>query len=540
MRDIEENRDLINTQIAAICSSPYFARSSRLKKFLKFVVTFHLNNPEDKLSSFLIASDCFNRDVSKDPNDAYVRNVASQTRASLKNYYASLDVQPEIVIQLADKGYGISFSWNEQQTPPPLQVSIDQTLRHTAEPAQPPHKLQPTIAVLPFQCLGGDELHGIVGKLLAGTLITNLAQSKYLHVLSSRTTSRFETSSLGTQQLGRALNADYIAEGRFYVQGNTVRLQVELSSSDYDEVIWADQFRSEIDAVVSESDGLSEQILNGISRHLLHHELQRALSTPLQSLKCHSLLIGSINTMHRGQLSDLSKAKDMLLELQERNPSHATPFAHLAYWGILKHAGNGTHQVSADTRKFVEEHVNRALEIDSKHPIALTAKGIVTAHFDGNFAQARSSYEKAILYSPNETAAMGRLAIAQLYTDSASSALATAQTAIKLSPADPELHFYQGVAAMAYFGQRRYHDAIRSAEASYELFPNQLANLRTLIGSYTAIDEHKRADKYKHHLLRLEPSFNLQDYKENSPFPQQEIIQRLNSMLKQSGLPSCA
>ena len=536
MSGTQFERDTIASLMAKIEVSPSFIRSKRLQKFLNFVVDFHLDNPSKKLSSIVIASDCFDRDPIKDPNDAYVRNIASQTRAALKSYYASLDEQPDVVIQLANKGYQPQFSSPQEilgtETPEPQQR------KSTKATPNLNNRLLPTIAVLPFECRGGDELHGIVGELLSGVLIANLAKSRHLHVISQRTSSQFGESLQSTSQLGAELGADYIVEGRYVVHGDSLRLQVELSCCGFDEVIWAEQFRSSVEAVVQEHDELTDQILSSIGQHLFQHEVQRSLNTPLHSLQCHSLLIGGINIMHRGSANDMTQAKEMLEQLQQRNPHHATPHAHLAYWGILNYVRDGARASTENAREYVLGHADRAIAIDTQHPVALTAKGAFSSHFSGDFDNAREHYEKAILYSPNEASAMGRLSVTEVFTRSASQAFNTANKAIKTSPFDPELYFFHCTAATAAFGDKQYEEAIVSAELSNTLSPNNPLNLRTLIGACTALNKKEQAEKYKSLLLAVEPSFNLKSFRERSLFlPKHEIIERLTHLLEQSGLP---
>lgn len=514
-----------------VLASPAFQRSAKQSAFLRFVVE---RNCEGTVpSSFEIATDCFDRPAIDDPNDAYVRNIASQTRKSLKNYYNALHTQPDIVIQLAEKGYKItcpSSTSTSLATPSPILAPATANLA-------PSHKLLPTIAVIPFHCSAGSSEHGVLGHILSDTLITNLAKSKYMRVISRRTSIQFDDSKHTTHELGKMLNADYIVEGRFYVHGDTLRVQAELCSCNSNEVIWAEQMRSTVEAVVAETDELVDQLLYGVTSQLLNHELQRALSAPLASLQCHSLMIASINIMHRGTSNDINRAKDMLELLTQRNPLHAAPYAHLAYLGVLDNVRDADHGETYLSRQFVQENTKRALDIDSQHPIALTANGAIKSHFEGDFIAARSFYEQAIKYAPNEAPTMGRLSVAQLYTESPSKALKTVMRAIAVSPFDPELYFFHSAAAAAAFGEKKYKQAIENAEKSSDLFPTHSSNLRTLIGAYTALNDHESATRYKSQLLKIDPLFNLERYRSQSPFPHNEIIQRLTKFLEKSGLP---
>lgn len=525
----------IEDALEIVLASTPFTRSAKQIAFLRFVVGHNLNNVDSPPSSFEIAIDCFKRSPS-DPNDAYVRNIASQTRKSLKSYYGRLPQPPDVVIQLAEKGYQTTYEFNAAETasttPEPTVPSSVVTQKTNLK------KLLPTIAVTPLRCVSGDNEHAVLGLMLSDSLITSLARSNYMRVISRRTSTLFKLSEHSAVQLGEKLNVDYLINGRFHVHRGELLVQAELSSCSNGEVIWSDQLRSNVGAVVAETDNLVDQILIGVTNHLLNHELQRALSTPLASLQCHSLLIGSINIMHRGITNDVGRALEMLTLLSQRNPLHAAPYAYLAYLGALDNIRDADHGEPDISRRFVQENATKSLSIDSQHPIALTAHGAIKSHFEGDFVTARHFYEQAIRYSPNEAATMGKLAVAQLYTESSRAAYKTTTHAIQTSPYDPELYFFHAVAAAAAFGDEEYELAIKNAELSRKLFPEHPSNLRTLIGSYSALGQHRESTQYRDQLLAIDPTFNLESYRSKSPFPNNEIIMRLTKYLRQSGLPS--
>lgn len=532
MQEESPTQQDILTALEQVLASPTFTRAKKQTAFLRFVVEHHLKNAGAPASSFEIAIDCFNRS-SSDPNDAYVRNIASQSRKSLLNYYNALPNPATVVIRLAEKGYQVNCDFNTAKT----------TLSIQEQAAPPPvirlattHKLLPTIAVIPLRCAAGDSEHAILGHMLSDSLITSLAKSKYMRVISRRTSVQFSESEHSTTQLGEMLNADYLIEGQFYVHGDTLRVQVELSSCSNDELIWAEQLRSSVEAVVDETDNLIEQMLYGITSQLLNHELQRALSTPLASLQCHSLLVGSINIMHRGTKNDFDRAMEMLELLKSRNPYHAGPDAYIAYCGLLDIVRDSSNNSTNSDREFVTKHANQALDIDSHHAVALTATGMIKNHFESDFHGAKGYFEQALQSSPNEASAMGRLSTTQLYTDSPNKCLSTASNAIKTSPFDPELYFFYTAAAFASFAASDYLSAINSAELSRRIFPRHPSNLRILVGSYTAINDRANAEQAKHLLLSIMPNFTVKKYIQNTPSPNHKIIRKLCMQLEKSGL----
>lgn len=524
-----------------VLASPVFARSHKQSAFLRFVVEYGLDHGESP-SGFAIAVDCFARSPD-DPNDAYVRNIASQTRKSLRNYYADLDGEPSHRLELAEKGYGVqciaiaTAALAEPASARPAPTRVDSPEDAAALAASKPHKLLPTIAVLPLQCRSGDAEHAVLGHLLSDALITSLAKSRYLRVISRRTSAQFSQSEHSTTALGEMLNTDYLVEGSFYVHGDSLVVQIELCSCDIDEVIWAEKLRSTVEAVVSETDTLVDEILYGVTQQLLNHELQRAISTPLSSLKCHSLLIGGINIMHRSSPSDIARAREMLELLATRNPYHATPKSYLAYWGLLKIIRDSSNHEGSVHQSFVWKLVEQALEIDSRHPIALTAQGLSKSHFDKDFLSSRMWLEQALAISPNEVAPMGRMAIAKLYTDTPKSAYSIAEKAIATSPFDPELYFFHTAAAFAHFAEENHLEATTHAERSHELFPNHPSNLRILVGSHVATGNFERAKSARDMLLSSMPNFSIDDYLRKTPSPNHSVIRKLAGCLSEAGLP---
>ncbi len=534
MQKKRPDNQAIKSALEQVLFAPAFLRSARQAKFLRYIIEQNLNNPNKTLTGFDIASDCFSRPVSNDPNDAFIRNIASRTRRSLKSHYDALAQLPAVVIQIAAKGYSPIYSCSDEvgfQSTTSISHGAPETPNNTIN--GPP----PTIAVLPFQCLAGDKLQGVMGELISDSLITSLAKSKDLRVISRRTSSQFGRSNHTTNELGETLGLNYVVEGKFFVHGDAIRLQVELCCCRSDEIVWAEALYSTVEAVLSETDSIVEQTLLGVTQHLLDHELQRVASAPLKSLQCHSLMKSSTQVMHRGDPIDFHRAKGMLDLVARRNPHHAMPFAYLALLSALKIAHDSDYRDADMDEEFMHRHIEYALERNPQDPVALTTKGVFKSHFENDIKGACDLYEQAIRHSPNEVAALGRLSAAQLYTESTTRARESSSHAIEISPFDPELYFFHSVAAAAAFGEKKYEVAVENAEISKKLFPNHIFNLRTLIGSYSALGDKKNTERHKKKLLQLDPTFTLEKYHRAPTYSDNEILKRLAHFLGESGIP---
>jgi len=253
-----------------VLDSSIFKRSERQSRFLRFVVEFYLKSPDGSLSSFDIASDCFNRIKTDDPDSTYVRNIASQTRRSLKSYYGKLQQSASLKIQLADKGYRPLFIHTCTSTFEQAKLLTTNYQEQKPEPYSAPHTIRrsPTVAVMPFYCLQGNEL---LGELMSDSLHSNLSKIQQVQLVPRRNSSliAIQDSNLTSFQLGKLLGADYVVEGRYYILRDNLSLYLELSRCENDKVIWAEQIRSNVQEIANGTCEMIEEMLRVFSAQVI-------------------------------------------------------------------------------------------------------------------------------------------------------------------------------------------------------------------------------------------------------------------------------
>lgn len=101
-------------QLERILASTAFAQSSRLQRYLRFVVTEALANREARLKEYTIALDVFEREDSFDPQtSSIVRVEASRLRGKLNLYNATDGRNDPVLISLPKGAYIPVFQLNE-------------------------------------------------------------------------------------------------------------------------------------------------------------------------------------------------------------------------------------------------------------------------------------------------------------------------------------------------------------------------------------------------------------------------------------------
>ncbi len=115
--------ELVMRQLEGILSSEAFKNSSRLSRFLRYVVEHSLEG-QTSLRERQIGLDVFDRDRDYDPRaDPVVRVEARQLRFKLADYYGTAGLTDEILISLPKGGYAAHF---ERRVPVPVESSRDE------------------------------------------------------------------------------------------------------------------------------------------------------------------------------------------------------------------------------------------------------------------------------------------------------------------------------------------------------------------------------------------------------------------------------
>lgn len=104
----------------------------------------------------------------------------------------------------------------------------------------------PGLAVLPLQNLTGDPAQEYFADGMTEMLITELARSPALRVISRQSTTTFKRSALRLADIARRLDVELLIEGSVLRAGNRVRVAAQLVRAEPEEHLWADAFDGDL------------------------------------------------------------------------------------------------------------------------------------------------------------------------------------------------------------------------------------------------------------------------------------------------------
>lgn len=399
-----------------------------------------------------------------------------------------------------------------------------------------PGDLRPTIAVIPFRARNIEPEHQVLGEILADELITRLSRTPDLNVISRLSTMAFRGRDVSVAEVGTHLGAGYVLSGGYRVSGNSVTLLTELAEAKTGRVIWGEDLKADVKAIVHGSDPIVEHVVSGVSLAIVIRELERAQSQALPTLESYTLLMAAISLMHRLSGHDFNRARDLLQALIDRAPRRAIPQAWLAKWHVLRVWQGWSDDEARDTH-IALDCTKRALDADGHCSLALAIDGFVHANLLKKLDVASERYELALQVNPNDALAWLLKGTMHAFRGEGGLAVKDTQRALKLSPLDPHRYFYDSLAATAALSAFRYERAIELAQRSLRANRTHTSTLRALAVAHWELGHHEEARKMVTELMKVDPTFTVTRFLERHPssaFPTGKIW---SSALRHAGVP---
>lgn len=494
--------DEIRAQLARIVSSRQFSNAPRLSRFLTYVVEQKLAGRSDQLKGYTIGLEVFDKEPDFDPQtDTIVRVQARALRQKLEQYYLRSGANDPIRIFIAKGGYDPTYySPNDVNS-----QSEESTEPRERDASDIPIASKPSIAVLPFECIGLGTNCEYVGIGLTGGVISSLSQFKDLSVFSRSTTERAKTERLSIRQMFQRFQPDFVLEGSFRLRKEMIEARIRLIDAATDAVIMADKIevRMEVDHLYEAQDEMVARIAAHIAVEYgpIGHYSQRAACSKT-SMKWETYAWISRYFQYGLQLDQ--KERDEI----EAGLKHAVSVdptssdAHAALSMIeIEHYRVMTADVGDPARlEQAAEHARLAVRYDPQSAMAHQAMAMVRFH-EKRFVDFRASVRRALQLNPGHSDMMAMFGICFVRLAAWDEALPLLDRAFTLNPMHPD--WYHMPKAMYLMMNEGPQEAI--AEFTKSPMPGLFAFHFILLWFHIEAGDLAEADVEKERLLAIAP-----------------------------------
>jgi serine/threonine-protein kinase len=296
------------------------------------------------------------------------------------------------------------------------------------------HKVDKSIAVLPFENLSDDQENAYFADGIQDDVLTNLSKIGDLKVISRTSVMQYRGRATNVRDIGKALGVSNILEGSVRRSGNRVRVNVQLIDANTDEHVWANDYDRDVTDVFAIQSDLAREIANALQAKLSPAEKSQMTRKPTENGEAYLAFV---------QAHDLSCAYEDPVKLKqsaqlyqraiELDPNFALA---LARYSQLESWMLRTHEASPGHREKARTLAERALQLQPDLPEAHLALGISYYYGDNNYDAALKEFEIAQRALPNESEIYLYIGAIQRRQGKWAESTANLEKAVTLNPKD--------------------------------------------------------------------------------------------------------
>lgn len=355
---------------------------------------------------------------------------------------------------------------------------------------------KPTVGVLPFLNMSGDQTQDYFADGVTEDILTALSKHRSLLVIARTSTFAFKGHGTDVRRVGADLGADYIVEGSVRRIGERVRITVQLVATDDGRHIWAERYDRGLQELFEVQDEITATIAARIEPEVASVERLRAGRKSPQSLRAWDYFHLGTNHFYKWTVSDNREAQRLFRHAIELDPELAQAHAWLSYAIVVSML---YFDAEPDNRRLGEavSIARQSIDLDDRDALArfmygralLACKaygdslselhmavelnpGLAVAYcglgdslaYEGRFREAFGYFEKAIALSPHDPqrwAFYAYRALAHIFAQDFDQAVEWAQKATRI----PNCHYWPFVHRVAALGHSQRGDELQSALA---------------------------------------------------------------------------
>jgi TolB-like protein len=401
--------------------------------------------------------------------------------------------------------------------------------------ATPAPSARPSIAILPFQNLGGDPEQEYFADGVVEEIITGLARIKGLLVIARNSSFTYKGRVVDVKQIGRELGARYVLEGSVRKAGGRVRVSARLVEAETGAHLWAERYDRELENIFKLQDEITLSVVGAVEPNLREAEIERVKRKRPDSLDAYDLVLRAIPHVYAAMPEEAGKGIPLLERALALQADYAGAHGLLAWCHetLFVRAGH-----SEENRVAAIRHARAALAHGRDDATALGVGGFVLAMVEHDRATAFQAFEQALVLSPSSALTLLFGAVALAYGGETERAIDYGELALRISPAQDRANYYSHHAlSIAYFLARRYEEAATAARSAIRSGPDFSISHCFLAAPLAKLGRLEEANAAASRVLALQPSFSSAGFCAALALPA-ALADPLQDAWREAGLPT--
>ena len=297
------------------------------------------------------------------------------------------------------------------------------------------HKIDKSIAVLPFENLSDDKENAYFADGIQDDVLTNLSKIGDLKVISRTSVMPYRGKASNVREIGKALGVATILEGSVRRIGNRVRVNVQLINAENDQHIWAEDYDRDLTDVFAIQTDLAKKIAGELQAKLSPAEQAQMERKPTENGEAYLAFVQAHNLFVAGveDIGKLKQSEQLYARAIELDPKFALA---LAWYSQLESWIVHTFDPTRERREKARALADQALQLQPDLPEAHLALGFSQYYGDNDFEAALKEFEIAQRGLPNDADGYLALGAIQRRLGKWSESTASLEKAAGVNPKD--------------------------------------------------------------------------------------------------------
>ncbi len=282
-------------------------------------------------------------------------------------------------------------------------AAIGLALRRPRPPVVAPAATAPSVAVLPFENIGGDSATNYFSDGMSEELISALGRLEGLRVASRTSSFAARAQSGDVREIGRRLAVAAVLEGSVRRDGPRVRVTARLVDVARDSQLWVGEYDNRLENVFAVQDTIAHAIAGALKVTLAGGRAIALVARGPTDPEAHDLYLRGRYFLAARNPASVHRAIDAFHAALARDSNYA-----LAQAGLADAYSLGVPFADfspADAFPPAKAAARRALALDSTLAEVHVSLGIIAMFHDWDWAEAERRFSRATQLNPSSAQA---------------------------------------------------------------------------------------------------------------------------------------
>lgn len=372
-----------------------------------------------------------------------------------------------------------------------------------------------SIAVLPFENVGGNGEMAYAADGLSEALIDRLSQLPQLKVISRNSSFKFRGADIDVQDVASQLGARVVVTGKVEKIGDELLIRIDVVDAVENRQLTGGQYRRKASELEKLRNEIARATAEQLNVRLTEAQTVRLVYRSTENSESYRYYLNGVLALAEGTPESYDRALSFFEKAIELDPEFALPYAEIAWVYCLKGIADDDPEKSMAKAKAA---IEKALALDNESAKAHAVLARIY-EYDFDWREAEREHKRAIELSPNMDFIRNNYAFFLSVLDRQDEALAQLEEQRSRDPLNQRMHFLQK--GIVLIQARRFDEALQAysdaqaVEPSKEIFPFTLGYAYAGKGHYDeaityykkAVVDHGGEEKYSQPLVYLAATY---------------------------------